>query len=151
MYLLFDRMLNAVTNLEFSYTSTLEFKDKIYNITQPKSPAYKDIKIQTSPKYDNFATYLELLEAFDVDKRLSSLEETISKSKKFLKEKEKELRKSKDNEDRIYCLWVLDKKSVEDIAFLVGYQKSSVYYAIKRIKEKLWKNSGKNFCHSLVS
>lgn len=151
MYLLFDRMLNAVTNLEFSYTSTLEFKDKIYNITQPKSPAYKDIKIQTSPKYDNFATYLELLEAFDVDKRLSSLEETISKSKKFLKEKEKELRKSKDNEDKIYCLWVLDKKSVVDISYLVGYQKTAVYSTMRKIKENLRKNCGKNFCHNLAS
>ena len=151
MYLLFDRMLNAVTNLEFSYTSTLEFKDKIYNITQPKSPAYKDIKIQTSPKYDNFATYLELLEAFDVDKRLSSLEETICKSKRFLKEKEAELRKSKDNDDMIYCLWVLDRKSALDISFLVGYQKSSVYSTIRRIKKNLWKNSGKNFCHNLAS
>ena len=129
----------------------MDFKEKIFNITQPKSPVYKDIKIQYGSKNDNFATYLELLEAFDVDERLSSLEETICKSKRFLKEKEAELRKSKDNEDMIYCLWVLDRKSALDISFLVGYQKSSVYSTIKRIKKNLWKNSGKNFCHSLVS
>lgn len=129
----------------------MDFKEKIFNITQPKSPVYKDIKIQYGSKNDNFATYLELLEVFDVDKRLSSLEETICKSKRFLKEKEAELRKSKDNEDMIYCLWVLDRKSALDISFLVGYQKSSVYSTIKRIKKNLWKNSGKNFCHSLIS
>lgn len=129
----------------------MDFKEKIFTITQPKSPVYKDIKIQYSSRNDNFATYLELLEAFDVDKRLSSLEETICKSKRFLKEKEAELRKSKDNEDKIYCLWVLDRKSALDISFLVGYQKSSVYSTIKKIKKNLWKNSGKIFCHSLVS
>lgn len=151
MYIFFDRILNTVNELENTYTNTLEFKEKIFNITQPKSPVYKDIKIQYGSKNDNFATYLELLEAFDVDKRLSSLEETISKSKKFLKEKEKELRKSKDKKDRIYCLWVLDKKSALDISFLVGYQKTTVYSTMRKIKENLRKNCGKNFCHNLAS
>ena len=136
-------MLNAVTNLENSYTDTLDFKEKIFNITKPKSPVYKDIKIQEGSKSDSFATYLELLEAFNVDERLCSLEETICKSEKFLKEKEKELRKSKDNEDKIYCLWVLDKKSALDISYLVGYQKTTVYSTMRKIKENLRKNCGK--------
>ena len=140
IYVFFDKISKAVLRLEKLYVETLNFKESIYSITQPKSPFYSKIKIQNNNKSDNFSKYIELLETFNVNERLSNLEKTISNGKKFLKMKELELRKSKECEDRIYCLSVLDKKSVLDISFIVGYQKSAVYSILRKIKAELRKN-----------
>ena len=90
IYVFFDKISKAVLRLEKLYVETLNFKESIYSITQPKSPFYSKIKIQNNNKSDNFSKYIELLETFNVNERLSNLEKTISNGKKFLKMKELE-------------------------------------------------------------
>lgn len=124
-------------NLEENYTKTLEIKNEIFRITQPKSPVFSDVKVQNESVKDKFCEYIELNEAMQLDKRLSLIGDTIIECKNCIKKHENELRTSNDYEDKIYCLWVLDGKSVKEIMNIVCYQKTTVYEAIKHIKEQI--------------
>lgn len=145
-YIFLDKLKKMTDDLEEDYAKTLQIKKEIFRITQPKSPTYSDVKIQNDNIRDKFGEYVELIEAMQIEKRLYLLEKSINDCKHIIRRKEEELRNSKDCDDKIYCLWFLDGKSVKQIGDTICYQKTAVYEAIKRVKNNLSKspeNSGK--------
>ena len=145
-YIFLDKLKKMTDDLEEDYAKTLQIKKEIFRITQPKSPTYSDVKIQNDNIRDKFGEYVELIEAMQIEKRLYLLEKSINDCKHIIRRKEEELRNSKDYDDKIYCLWFLDGKSVKQIGDIICYQKTAVYEAIKRVKNNLSispENSGK--------
>ena len=114
-YIFLDKLKKMTDYLEEDYAKTLQIKTEIFRITQPKSPTYSDVKIQNDNIRDKFGEYVELIEAMQIEKRLYLLEKSINDCKHIIRRKEEELRNSKDYDDKIYCLWFLDGKSVKQI------------------------------------
>ena len=102
-----------------------------------KYPFSKD-KIQSNEIKKWFDVYLELKEKLCIEKRSREVNRMLKLRNKMLKSKEHELRLSRDLEDRIYCLWFLDKKSAREISYTISYQKTVVYSILNNIKTKLF-------------
>lgn len=137
IYTAYENIKNKYRNLEKDYENILAENEKIFRITQPKSPTFSDLKIQCNEIKSKFDLYLELKEKLCIDKRLSEAKKLIKARGKMLMAKEKELRFSRDLIDRVYCLWFLDKKNAREVSNTLGYHKSAVYNVINDIKRSI--------------
>lgn len=138
VYQSYELLKNKCRELEKDYENILAENEKIFRITQPKSPVFSEDKIQSNEIKNWFNVYLELKEKLCIEKRTREVNRMLKLRSKMLKSKEHELRSSRDLEDRIYCLWYLDKKSVREISCTISYHKTAVYSILNNIKTKLF-------------
>jgi hypothetical protein len=138
VYQSYELLKNKCRELEKDYENILAENEKIFRITQPKSPVFSKDKIQSNEIKKWFDVYLELKEKLCIEKRSREVNRMLKLRNKMLKSKEHELRLSRDLEDIIYCLWFLDKKSAREISYTISYQKTVVYSILNNIKTKLF-------------
>lgn len=136
VYIFYEEIKNKYFDLEKSYESILAENEKLFQITQPKSPTFSDLKVQNNEAKNKFDTYLELKEKLCIEKRLEEARRLLKARGDVLYCKEKELRSSALLDDRIYCMWVLDKKTIREISRSICYQKTRVYELIDKIKHR---------------
>lgn len=139
IYIDYENIKNKCHKLEKDYENILAENEKIFRITQPKSPAFSDIKVQCSEIKSKFDEYLVLKEKLCIEKRTREVSRMLKIRNKMLKKKEIELRSSRDLIDRIYCLWFLDKKNAREISYALSYHKSAVYNVVNDIKNVISK------------
>lgn len=139
LYIAYENIKNKCHKLEKDYENILAENEKIFRITQPKSPILSDIKIQCSEIKSKFDEYLVLKEKLCIEKRTREVNRMLKIRNKMLKKKEAELRSSRDLIDRIYCLWFLDKKNAREISYTLSYHKSAVYNVVNDIKNVISK------------
>ena len=136
-YILHAKLRYLEKNLEEDFVQISRVKNELYQLTQPKSPVFSDTKVIEKTEKDKFGQYLEMLEYMHVDERIDLVQSALENCKKMIKNKEVELRKSDEFDDKIYCLWFLDKKNVFEIGEIVNYQKTAVYQAISRVRKNI--------------
>lgn len=147
VYIFYEEIKNKFLDLEKSYENILAENEKIFQITQPKSPTFSDLKVQNNEAKNKFDTYLELKEKLCIEKRLEEARRLLKARSDILHSKEKELRSSGLIDDKVYCMWALDKKTIREISRAICYQKSRIYDIVNRIKvRKKTENIGKKVC-----
>lgn len=112
-------------------TALLDRKEEIFWKTQPAAVRYDKDKVQTSPS-DHITDLL--VKAADIDKLVDASRKIVEERQHMLMLKKKELRQSRDIEDKIYTLYFIDRMSVNKIAYCIGYSKRQVYRIIKNQK-----------------
>ena len=110
----------------------LDKQEEIFWKTQPAAVRYDKDKVQTSPS-DHITDIL--VKAADIDKLVEAARKIVEERQHLLMLKKKELRQSRDVEDKIYTLYFIDRMSVNKIAYCIGYSKRQVYRIIKHQKE----------------
>lgn len=113
-------------------TALLNKQEEIFWKTQPAAIRYDKDKVQTSPS-DHITDLL--VKSADLDKLIETARKTVDERQHLLMLKKKELRQSRDIEDKIYTLYFIDRMSVNKIAYCIGYSKRQVYRIIKHQKE----------------
>lgn len=108
-------------------------KERLFAMTQPKGMQFDKERVTASPKVDAFGEYVIEKERKQIDARLLEAQSLVRDRKELLKQKEQDLRESKDYLDIIYTCKVLENMSAYQIADDLGYSKSQVYRFIDDI------------------
>lgn len=118
------------------YSEVLEKKMELFAKTQPSSvPLGKEGKSSPGSGTDTIDAYLIACEETGIDARLKASRELINHMKERLKDDEDLLRMSAEVVDRVYILYVMERRSVPDIASLLHYTQSNVYKYVREIEK----------------
>jgi DNA-directed RNA polymerase specialized sigma subunit len=112
-------------------TALLDKQEEIFWKTQPAAIRYDKDKVQTSPS-DHITDLL--VKSADLDKLIETARKTVDERQHLLLLKKKELRQSRDIEDKIYTLYFIDRMSVNKIAYCIGYSRSQVFRIVKKMR-----------------
>lgn len=114
----------------------LEERERLFGITQPHSMQYDQDRVVTSPS-NSIEAYIVLKEQTKIEQRLTEAKGILQERAEFLSVMEKDLRKSRDIEDRIYCMRYLDKLKIHKIKKAVHYSEAQIYRILGTIKETI--------------
>lgn len=137
IYLEYERYKERLLVAQKLFNDILAEAEELFAITQVKSTKYGRDRVQTSTKRDNFDAYLCAKEARQIDRRLQEIKSLLDNRKYLLKEKETELRASKDIDDLIYVYKFVDGKKADWIARKMNYSESQIFRRAARIKEAI--------------
>ena len=136
-FLLHYKLCQEKKNLEEKLLQLVSLKANLYNLTQPKSPIYDDVKILDKNIRDKFGDYIDTLESMNVNERIELLNGTIENCKKLIKNKEDDLKNSFNLEDKVYFLKFVQNKNNNEIMKDLCYQRTVVYNIVKKIKDTI--------------
>ncbi len=136
-YIKYYKQLKKYNEKLTEYISLVDTLEELFNRTQPGAADYNSDKVQghsISSTFDNYVIKIE-----NVEKQKAKLKMIIDDRYYVLKQIEKDLRESKDEYDRIYVLYFLDKYSYRKISKIVHYSKSQIGNIVDKIMKNLLK------------
>ena len=119
------------------YSAILAEKEALFQRTQMQAVDYGKDKVSSSGAGNPFEAYMIEKERLKIDERLLEAQSIMDARAELLEAKKAELRASKDDMDRIYCLTRFDKKKVWIIAKRLSYSQSQIYRKLRIIDKKL--------------
>lgn len=111
----------------------LERDDELFQRTQPGAIRYDQDKVQSSGGEDKLLAYVAQRQAEHLDDRIRIARLHVTEWEEYRMRSLQELRRSRNPEDRVYVLRMVDGLSVRKVARLVGYDKRHVYRILKKM------------------
>ena len=111
----------------------LERDDELFQRTQPGAIRYDQDKVQSSGGEDKLLAYVAQRQAEHLDERIRIARIHVEEWVDYRTRALNELRRSRNPEDRVYVLRMVDGLSVRKVARLVGYDKRHVYRILKKM------------------
>ena len=137
LYLEYERLKIKYLEIQRAYDAILTEKEAIFQKTQPKAINSKQEKVKSSPKSGQFDAYLIEKEKKRIDERLSEAKGILDERVSLMRQKEEELRKSKDIDDIVYVSRYIERIKVRKISKLIDYSEPQTYRILKSIREKI--------------
>ena len=109
--------------------------EEIFVKTQPKAVQYDRDKVSGGIPPNKFDEYIAEKAKKRIDERLAEVKRLLSDRERLLKQKEMEMRESKDVRDKIYCFRYLDYMRIHRIAKAVNYSEAQIYRILREINE----------------
>lgn len=124
-------------NAQHALDMVLQEKTLIFQRTQPKSASSDGEKVGGSHESNKFEDYVIALEEKEIDIRIDALKGLLRDRKDLLKLKEDDLRRSKAQDDMVYCMRYLDGLKVREIATKTYFSESYIYKILKIIRKNV--------------
>lgn len=118
------------------WEEVMEQKEELFAMTLPSAVRTDKEKISGGMRQSTFDVYLIKKEQLHIEEKIMEIESIIECRKKMLKQKEGELRVSRNLHDRIYTMRYIDHSRVKFIAKKIGYSESQIYRILEIIEEK---------------
>lgn len=118
-------------------TSLITEKENLFLNTQPKSTKFDKILTEGGKKSNSFDNYLIEVEKKQLDQKIEEAKKLVNTRSKYLKDKEEELRSSKEWLDKIYVYRFLDKLPVKAMIHLIPYEEAQIYRMIREIETNI--------------
>lgn len=124
----YEKILNVLESI-------VEEKEQIFISTQPKATKLDKLSVEGGVKPNLFDEYLIKVEKKQLDLKLKEAQKLVDTRYKLLKEKELDLRNSKEWIDKIYVYKFIEKLPVKAIIHLIPYEEAQIYRIITEIKK----------------
>lgn len=136
VYLDYCIMKQGYLGTEGLMRELLDRKEEAFTRTQPNAIRYDGQKVISSVS-DRSAVEDYIMAAEKIDAQIAEVKSILADRLSLLLQKENELRKSADVNDRIYVLRFLEQKDVRYIARKLNYTKNTIYWRIARMEDNL--------------
>ncbi len=136
-WLEYDRYFRLYLSAQRQYDAILTEKSELFAQTQPQAVNTEKIRViggVTGNPYDN---YVIAKEERRIDERLSEAESILYGREELLRQKEKDLRASKDIRDKIYCMRMIDRAQIRVICRETHYSRSQIFRILDGMREKM--------------
>ena len=136
IYLDYEECKIKYAQLQIQFNQVLTEKERLFTRTLPNAIRYDKDHVQSSPDSNVLEDYVVALEESKIDESLGRLRQLLEDRERLLELKEKELRKSRDKDDKIYRFRFLDGYGINKIARTLNYSKSQVYRILSQIEKR---------------
>lgn len=138
IYLEYESYKRKYLDLQEQFNHFLLEKERILTKTLPKAIRYdKDLTTTGVPDDNPLESYVMELERSKVDIHLDQIRGILEDRKMLLDAKEKELRASHNQYDRVYTMRYLDGLGIKRICIDMNYSRAQVYRILDEIKKKI--------------
>ena len=131
----FFRIKYSETNRR--YMELLSEKAELFSLTQPRGVDTEKEAVSGGKQGNVFESYMIALESSKIDERLQAVKEILDVQEAKLKEKEAELRKSLQLDDKVYRMRYIERFRVYKIARMLNYSEPHIYRILRRIEKTL--------------
>ena len=139
LYLEYEKAKASFARSQMMFEDALLEKERLFTMTQPRAITYDKDTVQTSPCGDVLDKYVIALEDEKIEEKLRPYREYMLNSESLLDVKERELRKSVDNYDKIYVCRYLDGMSIKSISRQMNYSRAQTYKKLQSIQRRIKK------------
>lgn len=140
IFLEYERAKKKYLQAQERFDNALTEQERLLTRTMPNAIRYDRVSVQNAPDANTLDNYVIALEEKKIGVKISALKQILFDRENLLRLKEKELRRSTDKYDRIYCLKYLDSKNPSTIAKNMNYSLSQIYRKIDKIQSEIRKN-----------
>ena len=137
IYIEYEECKQKRNEIKKIYESAIAEKEQAFMKTQPKGTKYNKISVEGGNKSNLFDNYLIEVEKKHLDFYIEEARELLETREQLLKNKELELRNSKEWIDKIYTYKYLDKLPVKAMIHLIPYEEAQMYRIINEIKKNI--------------
>lgn len=137
LYLDYERYRRSYYEAQRQYDAILMEKTKLFAQTQPRAARMDAERVMTSSVVNTFEAYLIAKEERRIDERLSEAKSLLDGREHLLRQKENELRQSKDIHDRIYRLRYIEHAKISRITRDVCYSRAQVFRILDAMRENM--------------
>ncbi len=139
-YIDYYKQLKSYTEKMQELSDLIDRKEELFSRTQPGGTDFNKDHVQGhEERLSAMEAYVIKMEMEEIDKKIIELKPIIVDRYFLLKQIEKDLRDSKEIDDKIYVLHFIDKYSYRKISKIVHYSKSNVGNIIEKITLNLKK------------
>ena len=138
IYLEYESYKRKYLDLQEQFNEFLLEKERILTKTLPKAIRYdKDLTTTGVPDDNPLESYVMELERSKVDVHLDHIRKLLEDRKMLLDAKEKELRTSYNQYDRVYTMRYLDGYGIKRICTEMNFSRAQIYRILDEIKKKI--------------
>ena len=138
IYLEYESYKRKYLDLQEQFNEFLLEKERILTKTMPKAIRYdKDLTTTGVPDDNPLESYVMELERSKVDVHLDHIRKLLEDRKMLLDAKEKELRASFNQYDRVYTMRYLDGYGIKRICTEMNFSRAQIYRILDEIKKKI--------------
>lgn len=137
IYIEYEECKKKYNEIKKIYESAIAEKEQAFMKTQPKGLKYDKVSVEGGNKSNLFDNYLIEVEKKQLDFYIEEAKELLETRRELLKNKELELRNSKDWKDKIYSYKYLDKLPVKAMIHLIPYEEAQMYRILQEIKKNI--------------
>lgn len=146
VYLEYERYLRKYKESQRAVDAILTEKEKLFQLTQPKSimgeyerEFDKRISVGGSggAKVNQIEEYVIKVDELGLNEKLREAKGILSDRLLLLRQKEKELRESKNIDDELYVMRYIEQKRVRYIAKHLSYSEPQIYRRLRHIRDKI--------------
>lgn len=142
-FLDYERAKNSYFKAQQWFEAALAEQERIITRTMPSAVNYSKPLVQNGSSANPLDEYVISKEEKKIEKRISKMRKLLDDRKTFLEIKERDVRASLDNLDKVYVMWRLDGMALNDIATSLKYSRSQVYRMTDTIKKVIRKDETK--------
>lgn len=137
MYKEYHECYKKYLDIKTLYEKLIEEKERLFLETQPKSTKYDKVSVDGGKNTNTFDNYLMKKEKRQLDKQIEEAKTLMDERLHILRQKELDLRQSKEVIDKIYAYRFIDCLSVKKISGIMYYQEANIYRKINEIKRNI--------------
>lgn len=137
LYLEYERYRRSYYDAQRQYDAILQEKTRLFAQTQPRAARMDAERVMSSTIVNTFDAYLIAKEERRIDERLCEARSLLDGRECLLKQKEQELRQSKDVFDRIYRLRYIEHAKISRITREVCYSRAQVFRILDEMRQML--------------
>lgn len=134
VYKEFMKIKRQYDSMQSICDSILREKEALFTKTQPNAIRVDKMHVSGGKLENGFDKYMVECEKRQIDQRLNEAISILRARGELLSLKEQELRKSKELDDIIFVMKILDQAKVSTIAMALGYSESQVYRILEKIQ-----------------
>lgn len=137
LYLDYKRYQLNYLEAQETVNAILDEKTVLFQKTQPKSSISETERVDGGTPVNKIEEYVIEMEQRHINERLAEAKTLMMERQDLLRQKEIELRASKDTNDVIYVLKCLENMSPRDISQQIIYSEAQVYRILKNIRKNV--------------
>lgn len=137
IYIEYEECKKKYNEIKKIYELAIAEKEQAFMKTQPKGLKYDKVSVEGGNKSNLFDNYLIEVEKKQLDFYIEEAKELLETREELLKNKELELRNSKEWEDKVYTYKYLDKLPVKAMIHLIPYGEAQMYRILQEIKKNI--------------
>lgn len=137
MYKEYHECYKKYLDIKSLYERLLDEKEALFLETQPKATKYDKVSVDGGKNTNTFDIYLMKKEKKQLDKQIEEAKVLMDERLHILRQKELDLRQSKEVIDKIYAYRYIDCLSVKKISGIIYYQEANIYRKLDEIKRNI--------------
>ena len=132
LYLEYERYRKKYFDAQEYLNKLIDRKEMIFQKTQPQSPAFDMDRVSGGVAINKTEAYVIEIEELDIS--LDVAKAILDERLLLLRQKEHEIRNSKETDDVIYCLRYIECMKIKDIANRLSYSEPHIYRILRDIR-----------------
>ena len=139
MYVEYLESKHKYLNAQKEYNNILDEKERLFEQTQPSAIKFDGERVDGGQRKNKWDSYLIKLEEKNILERLKEAKSIMQDRKEIFEQTEKDLRNSKETDDKVFVYRYLEKKKVYQITGMINYSEAHVKRFLSNIRGNISK------------